>query len=66
MAEKQRAKRNDGSRTGEAATPSYWANPEVQKQKRSYAEFLARHPLAQAVMANDEKQIEEFFNELGI
>ena len=63
---KQHAKRDERSRTEKAATQSYWAKPEVQERQRRYGEFLARHPLVQAVMANDEKQIEKFFNELGI
>ena len=66
MGEKQEAKRNERNGTDEAAPQDYWANPEVQERQRRYGEFLAKHPLVQAVMENDEKQIERLLNELGV
>jgi hypothetical protein len=66
MAAKRKPKQTAKRREDEARTRGYLANPEVQEYQRSYAEFLAHHPLVQAVMQHDEEKIEELLNELGI
>jgi hypothetical protein len=50
----------------QGATHDYWADPEVQERRRSYAEFLAGHPLVQAVRENDQEKFEKVLEELGL
>ncbi len=66
MAGKQTAKQNERNPEKETAPHDYRANPEVQERHRSYAKFLARHPLVQALRAKDKENIEKLLDELGI